>query len=305
MAGLLNLIPKYLPRYGMAPSWARAVRPLVLLLTAIAFLVTWIFKADVNAQGGAYATGVLVLFTSAGTAVTLAARRAGQRWLARAFAVITLVFVYTTVDNVIERPDGVKIGACFIGGILAVSVASRLNRSFELRTTDVRLDETAELFLRDCARRTIRLVANEPDARDREEYDDKLRQIRRDHDLPEDTDVIFVEVTVTDPSDFETGALEVHGHVLHGAYRVLTLESSSVPNALADPAADRAGPHRGHPAHLLRVDRGQPGREPRAVPAVRRRRGRAGHPGGAAPRGAAPPGPPRTCTSARTGAGAQ
>ena len=146
---------------------------------------------------------------------------------------ITLVFVYTTVDNVIERPDGVKIGACFIGGILAVSVASRLNRSFELRTTDVRLDETAELFLRDCARRTIRLVANEPGARDREEYDDKLRQIRRDHDLPEDTDVIFVEVTVTDPSDFETGALEVHGHVLHGAYRVLTLESSSVPNALA------------------------------------------------------------------------
>jgi hypothetical protein len=233
MAGLLNLIPRYLPRYGMAPSWARAVRPLVLLLTAVAFLVTWIFKADVNAQGGAYATGVLVLFTSAGAAVTLAARRAGQRWLARAFAVITLVFVYTTVDNVIERPDGVKIGACFIGGILAVSVASRLNRSFELRTTDVRLDETAELFLRDCARRTIRLVANEPGARDRQEYDDKLRQIRRDHDLPEDSDVIFVEVTVTDPSDFETGALEVHGHVLHGAFRVLTLESSSVPSALA------------------------------------------------------------------------
>ena len=110
MAGLLNLIPKYLPRYGMAPSWARAVRPLVLLLTAVAFLVTWIFKADVNAQGGAYATGVLVLFTSAGAAVTLAARRTGQRKRFYAFAVITLVFVYTTVDNVFERPDGVKIG---------------------------------------------------------------------------------------------------------------------------------------------------------------------------------------------------
>ena len=215
MAGMLNLIPRYLPRYGMAPTWARAVRPLVLVLTATAFLITWWFDADVNAQGGAYATGVLVLFTSAGTAVTLAARRAGQRRLMVAFAVITAVFVYTTVDNIIERPDGVKIGACFIAAIVAVSFASRLKRAFELRVTEVELDPTARLFVRDCARRTIRLVANEPDARDRAEYADKIKQIRADNDLPADPDVIFVEVTITDPSDFET-RLEVRGHVLHG-----------------------------------------------------------------------------------------
>ncbi len=232
MAGMLNLIPRYLPRYGMAPEWAGAIRPLVLVLTGSAFLITWIFDADVDAQGGAYATGVLVLITSAAVAVTLAARRAGQRRRTVAFALITAVFVYTTVDNVMERPDGVKIGACFIAAIVVVSLISRLGRSFELRVTDVHLDSTAERFVRDCARRTIRLVANEPDARDPAEYADKERQIRRDHDLPPDADLIFVEVTVTDPSEFEN-AQKVHGCVMHGRYRVLTLESSSVPNALA------------------------------------------------------------------------
>ena len=88
------------------------------------------------------------------------------------------MFVYTTVDNVIERPDGVKIGACFIAAIIVVSLVSRLGRSFELRVTDVHLDATAQRFVRDCARRTIRLVANEADGRDVEEYADKERQIR-------------------------------------------------------------------------------------------------------------------------------
>ncbi|MET7933025.1 amino acid transporter [Streptomyces sp. NPDC005322] len=232
MAGLLNLMPRYLPRYGMAPHWARAVRPMVLVFILIAFLVTWLFKADVDAQGGAYATGVLVLITSAAIAVTIAARRARQRGWTIAFGIISVIFLYTTAVNVIERPDGVKIGACFIAGIMAVSLLSRVARAFELRVTSVTFDPMAERFIRDISHRRIRFIANKPEARDLAEYREKLHQIREDNDIPPDEDMIFIEVTVADPSEFES-ELHVHGEVVHGRYRVLTLQSATVANALA------------------------------------------------------------------------
>ncbi|MES4892667.1 amino acid transporter [Streptomyces sp. NPDC096012] len=232
MAGLLNLMPRYLPRYGMAPHWARAVRPMVIVFTLVAFLVTWLFDANVDKQGGAYATGVLVLISSAAIAVTIAARKAGQRRWTVGFGAIAAVFLYTTVVNVIERPDGVKIGACFITGIMLVSLLSRLARAFELRVTSVTLDPMAERFIRDMASRKIRFIANQPGPRDQAEYREKVEQIRTDNDLPEQEDFVFAEVTVTDPSEFEA-SLTVRGEVLHGRYRVLTLESASIPNALA------------------------------------------------------------------------
>ncbi|RAO05759.1 amino acid transporter [Micromonospora noduli] len=232
MAGLLNLVPRYLPRYGMAPTWARAVRPLVLVFTAVAFLITIVFEASVDAQGGAYATGVLVLITSAATAVTLAAQRQRQRGRTIAFGVIAVIFVYTTVANVVERPSGVKIAACFIGGIILVSVLSRLMRAYELRVDHVELDHAAARMIDERAGRRIRLIAHEPDRRDEAEYRAKLAQTMADNDFPNDGDVIFVEVTVTDPSDFETELL-VRGSVADDRFPVLSLASSSVPTALA------------------------------------------------------------------------
>ncbi|MGA4727166.1 amino acid transporter [Micromonospora taraxaci] len=232
MAGLLNLVPRYLPRYGMAPTWARAVRPLVLVFTAVAFLITVVFKASVDAQGGAYATGVLVLITSATTAVTLAAVRHRQRGRTIAFGTIAVIFVYTTLANVVERPDGVKIAACFIGGIVVVSLLSRLSRAFELRVDHVELDPVATRMIDGRDGRRIRLIAHEPDGRGEAEYRAKLAQTMADNDFPDDSDVLFVEVYVSDPSDFET-ELVVTGSLADGHFPVLSLTSSAVPSALA------------------------------------------------------------------------
>lgn len=113
MAGLLNVVPRYLPRYGMAPSWARSTRPLVLVYTAVAFVGTILFRANVEAQGGAYATGVLVLMSSGAFAVTLSAYHHQAKQKTLAFGLITLVFFYTTVVNIIERSEGIRIAGLF------------------------------------------------------------------------------------------------------------------------------------------------------------------------------------------------
>jgi hypothetical protein len=232
MAGLLNLVPRYLPRFGMAPEWAAATRPLVMVITLISCVVTWLFQASVDAQGGAYATGVLVLFTSASVAVTLAARAGLQRRLTVAFAVISLIMAYTTAVNVVERPDGVQIGLTFIVAILAVSFISRVRRAFELRSSVVVLDQKAQMWIEDVARREIRIIAHEPVSSELEEYRSKIDQIFEDNDLPNPHDLMFIEVTVTDPSDFES-EIEVTGTTMHQRYRVLQVEAPSVPNAIA------------------------------------------------------------------------
>jgi hypothetical protein len=232
MAGLLNLVPRYLPRYGMAPQWVRAVRPLVLVFTGIAFLVTLFFQANVDAQGGAYATGVLVLITSASVAVTLSARRKKQRKRTIAFAVVSVVFVYTTVVNVIERPDGIRIAALFIIAIIVVSIISRVRRSFQLRATSVTLDPIALGFVTDdAANGGVRIIANEPDDGSADEYRNKYIDERRFSHIPQASRTIFLEVHPADSSDFEED-LMVRGVEKYG-YRILKVRSGNIPNTLA------------------------------------------------------------------------
>ena len=230
LAGLLNLVPRYLPQYGMAPEWARANRPLVIIITGINIIVTLVFRADVEAQGGAYATGVLVLMSSAALAVAISAWRQVARWAP--FFAIAAVFFYTTVTNMIERPEGIKIALLFILGIVISSLVSRTLRSTELRAHGFVLDENARRFIEDADKsESIRIIANRPDDGSVREYDDKVREARSSHHLTLDASVLFLEVRPGDASQF-TEVLKVEG-VQVGPYRVLRCQSPAIPNAIA------------------------------------------------------------------------
>ena len=230
LAGLLNLVPRYLPQYGMAPEWARANRPLVIIITGINIVVTLFFRADVEAQGGAYATGVLVLMSSAALAVAISAWRRVARWIP--FFAIAAVFFYTTVTNMVERPEGIKIASLFILGIVIASLVSRTLRSTELRVHGFVLDETAAGFIADADRsESIRIIANRPDDGSIREYEDKVREARNSHHLALDDSVLFLEVRPGDASVF-TEVLKVEG-VKVGPYRVLRCQSPAIPNAIA------------------------------------------------------------------------
>jgi hypothetical protein len=228
MAGLLNLIPRYLPGFGMAPEWALASRPLVMVFIGIAFWVTRLFHADVDAQGGAYATGVLVLITSASCAVTVAARNGLPRV---ALGLVSVIFIYTTLVNIYERPEGLKISCIFIATMIFTSLVSRALRSTELRITGIELDEAALALLAESPKKTIRVIAWNPHSaasKDRERAQVQLRQLHRLN--PEDS-IYFFEVDRGDASDF-TGQLQVHGR-REGDNRILQARSAVVANSFA------------------------------------------------------------------------
>jgi hypothetical protein len=205
MAGLLNLVPRYLPNYGMAPEWARATRPLVLLLSVVNLVVTLIFKASVDAQSAAYATGVLVLITSACVASVIDVwRRREGSWFRRVpwyFVFVTVVFIYTTAANVIEKPDGIKIAAFFIAAILVTSFVSRILRSRELRFAGFKPADPESQFLWDTIRH-LELTILVPHRPGRRSLKSKEAQIRREHRIPRDLMIVFIEVQLADASEF-------------------------------------------------------------------------------------------------------
>ncbi|MFI2714292.1 amino acid transporter [Micromonospora sp. NPDC018662] len=233
MAGLINIVPRYLPSYGMAPEWGRAVRPVVIVYTLISVAITVAFRADVNAQAGAYATGILAMMVSGAVAVTISALRGRQRRATAGFAALTLVLVYALVANVIEKPEGIAISGLFIAGIIAVSLVSRVSRTTELRAERIEFDEPARRFVTDSIEFDGRLdiVAHRPDTGTGAEYRAKERAQRGMNPVPGAADVVFLEVEVIDPSEF-SDVLRVRGVEVDG-YRVLRVQSPAAPNAIA------------------------------------------------------------------------
>lgn len=228
MAGLLNLIPRYLPRFGMAPEWTRAARPLVLVFMAIAFTVTLLFRANVDAQGGAYATGVLVLITSAAFAVTISVWRKALRW---PFLAIAIIFVYTTLMNVYQRPEGIKIASFFIGTMIVTSLVSRAMRSTELRICEVVLDSQCSALIREDHDQVIHLVSRRPRPESPQDLDEVDKVVRRLNNLNADEQLFFIEVERGDASEFEE-TLHVTSQCI-GNHVVLRAKSPVVANAIA------------------------------------------------------------------------
>lgn len=202
MAGLLVLIPRYLPRFGMGPWWTERARPLVIALFAIDVVVTLAFQADVEAQGGAYATGVLVLMLSAAVAVTLALWKGGQRARALYFGLVALVFLYVTAVNVFERPDGVVIASIFILAILLLGAFSRWWRSTELRVEEFTfVDQESEALFQEIRGKKVNLVPLEHTRR--EQRREKAAELKKHYRM--DGPIAFLHVDLRDDtSEFET-----------------------------------------------------------------------------------------------------
>lgn len=166
MAALLAIIPRYLPRFGMAPRWVELRKPLVTLVTAIGILIIVIFNANVNAQSGAYATGVLAVILSASIAVSLSLwkeykheKKYSLRVKSLYFVLVSLAFVYTLLDNIHERPDGLIIACIFFVVIVFASSLSRWQRAFELRVESHKfIDENSEQLFTTIQNKKIDLV---------------------------------------------------------------------------------------------------------------------------------------------------
>ncbi len=146
MAGLLTLVPRYLPRYGMAPEWAKATRPLVVLFAGITISDHVSLRRERRRTGRRVRDG------------RSRAHDLGRRRGHAAFPADARPFRPRSPPsrsssstrrslNIYERPEGIKIASWFIATIIVTSMVSRVLRSTELRVQSVAADPIAQGFI--------------------------------------------------------------------------------------------------------------------------------------------------------------
>jgi hypothetical protein len=205
MTALATLLPRFLLRFGMELKWANRWGVLFVCFAIINLIVTLYFQASVQEQRGAYATGVLALILCACIVTWIDRRRMApgqsRRRLTWYYGAVMVIFLLTLAAVVFRYPSGLLIATCFIATILASSVISRALRTHELRTIGFEFADDHSKFLWDSlvlADFPV-LVPHRPG---RHERLDKAEQIRRDHQLDHEAEIVFLEVEVDDPSNF-------------------------------------------------------------------------------------------------------
>jgi len=109
--------------------------------------------------------------------------------------VLTLIFAFTLIDNVIERPDGVVIAACFILVILVLSAISRAHRATEFRVTELHFEDENSLALwRAIIGKKVHLVPLKSFSK--RAVAEKAKEIRRYYQVKES--VAFIHVKLID-----------------------------------------------------------------------------------------------------------
>ncbi len=229
MAGLLHLVPRYLPRVGLAPEWVAYMRPLVLVLFTCDVIITLIFRANVDAQGGAYATGVLVLMFSGSIAVALSLTHERNK-IALYFWAVVVIFGYTTAANIVERTDGILIASCFIFFILTVSGVSRYSRSKELRCAGYRfVDAESERLWTEMRAARVNLVpVHSPEESSRGIVRAK---IEKHYCISEK--LAFIHVSLLDNRSEFLSPLVIRVWKDRGEYLIDAGQAVAIPNALA------------------------------------------------------------------------
>lgn len=204
MAGLQAFLPQFLLRYGMQLKWAHTWGVLFMLFAGINLAVTLWFRASVDAQRGAYATGVLVLIANACAVSAIDRWRRGGFWLFRVpwlFGPVALFFTGLTVAFLVQNPSGLPIAACFTAIIFVTAVVSRAVRVRELRTIGFEfIDEKSKQLWDELKYLDFPVLV--PHRPGRNERADREVSIRREHQLAPDVTIVFMEIHVEDASDF-------------------------------------------------------------------------------------------------------